>query len=48
MTVGDIVKTSVDNPEGGLGTFSPMLMNLVCFIMLNLSQKLFMPELILR
>lgn len=28
MTVGDIVKTSVDNPEGGLGTFSPMLMNL--------------------
>jgi hypothetical protein len=28
MTVGDIQRTTVENPEGGVGTFSPMLMNL--------------------
>ncbi len=28
MNLGDIMTTTVNNPEGGLGTFSPMLMNL--------------------
>jgi hypothetical protein len=28
MSLGDITTTTVNNPEGGLGTFSPMLMSL--------------------
>lgn len=28
LNVGEIMKTTVENPEGGIGTFSPMIMNL--------------------
>lgn len=41
MDVGDITTTTVNNPEGGLGTFSPMLMTLALSYAKSFSDQIF-------
>lgn len=41
MGLGDIAKTTVNNPEGGLGTFSPMLMTLALSYAKSFSEAIY-------